>query len=66
MVFSLFLPVGLAHAELALESGSKEAQEVFLLKELDQLQLGYNISGEKNLKHFHEVAAVQIQKVNGV
>jgi hypothetical protein len=66
VVFSTFLPVGLAHDELDLESGSKEAREVFTQEELEQLALGYNATGSKNVKNLSEAAAVQIQKINGV
>jgi hypothetical protein len=66
IAFSSFLPVGLAHDELDLESGSKEAREVFSQEQLDLLSLGYHSSGSKNTKNLSEAAAVQIQKVNGV
>jgi hypothetical protein len=62
LAFSTFLPVGLAHDELDLESGSKEAREVFSQEQLEQLQLGFSVSGSKNVKHLSESAAVQIQK----
>lgn len=66
MAISTYLPVGLAHDELDLESGSKEARVVFTQEELDLLALEYNASGSKNVKNLSEAAAVQIQKINGV
>jgi hypothetical protein len=66
LILSAFLPVGLAHDELDLESGSKAAHEVFSQEQLDLLNLGYNVSGSKNVKNLDEVASLQIQKINGV
>jgi hypothetical protein len=66
MAISTFLPVGLAHDELDLESGSKEARVVFTQEELDLLALEYKATGSKNVKNLSEAAAVQIQKINGV
>lgn len=66
IAFGTFLPVGLAHDELDLESGSKEAREVFSQEQLELLQLSYKASGSKNVKNLSEAAAVQIQKINGV
>jgi hypothetical protein len=66
MALSTFLPTGLAHDELDLESGSKEAREVFTQEELELLALGYHSNGSKNVRNLSEAAAVQIQKINGV
>lgn len=66
IAFSTFLPVGLAHDRLDFEGGSKGEHEVFSQEQLETLQLGYNVSGSKNVRNLTEVASIQIQKIDGI
>lgn len=66
LALSVFAPGAFAHDALDLEGGQKGAHAVFTQEELEALQLGYSAWGSKNLKNLSEVAAVQLQQINGV
>ncbi|RSD27855.1 LVIVD repeat-containing protein [Mesobacillus subterraneus] len=61
IAFSVFVPAALAHDALDLEGGQKGYREVLSQEELESLQLGYRISGDKNVKNLTEAASVQIK-----